>query len=136
MSLEDLKIYNLSMKLGEDIWAIVNSWDYFQKDTIGKQLVRAVDSIAANVSEGFGRYHYKDSKNFNYYARGSLYETKTWLTKGHNRNMISKNQFETLLSEIEILGKMLNSYIKSTGNVSEPFEEYVTPDSNNRDSND
>jgi four helix bundle protein len=124
------------MKLGEDIWAIVNSWDYFQKDTIGKQLVRAVDSIAANVSEGFGRYHYKDSKNFNYYARGSLYETKTWLTKGHNRNMVSKNQFETLSSEIEILGKMLNSYIKSTGNVSEPFEEYIAPDSNNGDYND
>jgi len=38
-----------------------------------------VDSIAANLSEGFGRYHYKEKKNFSYYSIGSLYETKTWI---------------------------------------------------------
>jgi four helix bundle protein len=46
------------MKLGEDVWALVIKWDYFSKDTIGKQLVRAVDSIAANLSEGYGRFHF------------------------------------------------------------------------------
>jgi len=44
-------------------------------------LIKAVDSVAANISEGFGRYHYKEAKHFSYYSRGSLYETKTWLTK-------------------------------------------------------
>ena len=29
---------------------------------IGKQLVRAVDSVSANLSEGFGRYHFKKRK--------------------------------------------------------------------------
>jgi four helix bundle protein len=37
----------------------VIKWDYFLKDTIGKQLVKAADSVAANLSEGFGRYHFK-----------------------------------------------------------------------------
>lgn len=60
MKLEELEIYQLSMEIGEKVWEIVNAWDYFAKDTIGKQLIRSTDSIAANISEGFGRYHYKD----------------------------------------------------------------------------
>jgi len=43
------------LKLGEKIWQIVAEWDYFQKDTVGKQWVKASDSVGANISEGFGR---------------------------------------------------------------------------------
>lgn len=60
MKLEELEIYQLLMEIGEKVWEIVNAWNYFAKDTIGKQLIRSTDSIAANISEGFGRYHYKD----------------------------------------------------------------------------
>ncbi|MCF8234142.1 MAG: four helix bundle protein [Bacteroidales bacterium] len=59
MKLEDFKVYNLAMELGEVIYEIVIKWDYFHKDTMGKQLVRAADSVASNLSEGIGRYHYK-----------------------------------------------------------------------------
>lgn len=62
-SLDDFKAYNLAMTLGEDVWKEVIKWGIFDKDTIGKQLVRACDSIAANLSEGLGRYHYKEAKN-------------------------------------------------------------------------
>lgn len=93
----------------------VQKWDYFSKDTIGKQLVKAVDSVAANLSEGFGRYHYKETKQFGYYSGGSLYETKTWLIKAHNRKLLNDKNFETLMKEINSLGKQLNKYIKSIG---------------------
>jgi four helix bundle protein len=83
---------------------------------VGKQLVRAADSIAANLSEGFGRYHYKENVNFSYYSRGSLYETKTWLTKAHNRNLIPDESFESFNAEIDTIGIKLNNYIKSIGN--------------------
>lgn len=115
MKLEELNVYNFSMKMSEDIWEIVIKWDYFTKDTIGKQLVRAADSIAANLSEGFGRFHYKENTNFCYYSRGSLYETKTWLTKAHKRKLISDESFESLNSEIDNIGVKLNNYIKSIG---------------------
>ena len=115
MKLEELNTYNLSMDLGEKIWNIVFKWDYFAKDTVGKQLVRAADSIAANLSEGFGRYHFKEAKNFGYYSRGSLFETKTWLTKAHNRKLVDSPEFEAFLSSIDSIGKMLNNYIKSIG---------------------
>jgi len=78
-------------------------------------LVRAIDSVAANLSEGFGRYHYKENKNFCYYSRGSLYESKTWLTKVRNRNLISEKKFDSLLISIDKISIKLNNYINSIG---------------------
>jgi len=43
-TLEKLEVYNIAEKFSDDIWDIVVKWDYFKKDTIGKQLVRAADS--------------------------------------------------------------------------------------------
>jgi four helix bundle protein len=127
-SLEDFKVYGLAMNLGEETWNIVDGWNYFQKDTIGKQLVRACDSIAANLSEGLGRYHFKEIKNFSYYSRGSLFETKTWLVKAYSRKLISETEFNKFISEIEIIGKMINSYINSLGDVKEyPNSEIPSP---------
>ena len=116
MKLENLEIYKLAMQLGETIHEHVTEWGYFQKDTIGKQLVRSADSIAANLSEGVGRFHYKEKRNFCYYSRGSLFETKTWLTKAKNRNYIDEALYIELETEIERLGVKINNYIKTIGN--------------------
>ncbi len=115
MKLEDFKVYNLAMDLGEEVYSEVINWNYFDKDTVGKQLVRAVDSIAANLSEGMGRYHYKERKNFSYYSRGSLFETKTWITKAHNRKLFNDELFGKLIQNIEIIGIKLNNYINTLG---------------------
>ncbi|MBU2493978.1 MAG: four helix bundle protein [Bacteroidetes bacterium] len=103
------------MELGEKTWDLVSRWNYFNKDTIGKQLVRAIDSVSANISEGFGRYHFKENKHFLYYARGSLSESKTWITKAYNRKLIEGNEYKTLIEEIEKLSVKLNNYINSIG---------------------
>ena len=115
MRLEELRVYNLSMEMAEKIWDIVIEWDYFKKDTIGKQLMRAADSVAANLSEGFGRYHYNEAKHFAYYSRGSLYESKTWLTKAYNRNLITETVFNSFINDIDTIGVKLNNYINSIG---------------------
>jgi four helix bundle protein len=114
-TLEDFKIYNQAMALGEQIWNLVDAWKYFEKDTIGKQLVKSADSICANLSEGLGRYHFKETRNFSYFARGSLFETKTWLTKAFNRKLIKEQQFIELINELELLGKRINAYINTLG---------------------
>lgn len=115
LKLEDLQVYQLSMQLAESIRSAVLKWVYFQKDTIGKQLVRSADSIAANLSEGFGRYHYKENKQFCYFARGSLFETKTWIQKAHNAKLFSNEEFTDYQIKIEELSLKLNAYIKSIG---------------------
>ncbi len=115
MKLEEFRVYQESMELGEKVWNITIEWDKFAKNTMGYQLVRAVDSIAANLSEGYGRYHYKEAKNFSYYSRGSLFETKTWLTKANNRCIIDKNTYKELITSIDSIGIKLNNYINSIG---------------------
>jgi four helix bundle protein len=118
MKLEEFRVYQLSMEIAEKIWIIVDGWDCFAKETIGLQLVRAVDSVAANLSEGFGRYHYKETIHFSYYSRGSLFETRTWLTKARNRNLLKSQDFELFEKQIEDIGIRLNNYIKSVGKIS------------------
>jgi len=117
MKLEEFRVYQMSMDLGEEVWNIVIKWDYFAKDTVGKQLVRAIDSVAANLSEGYGRYHYKEAKNFSYYSRGSLYESKTWITKAKKRKLIPEETFEEMIKSIDNIGVKLNNYIKSIGEI-------------------
>ncbi|HEY0054135.1 MAG TPA: four helix bundle protein [Pedobacter sp.] len=114
--LDDLEVYKRSEKLSDEIWDEVISWkDYFVKDTIGKQLVRSADSIGANIAEGYGRFHYKENRNFCYFSRGSIMETKSWLTKLKTRNIIEPAKADRLLDELTQVHKMLNSYIKFIG---------------------
>lgn len=115
MDLEKLEVYQLSMALGVKIWDQVDKWNYFQKDTIGKQLVRSVDSIGANISEGYGRYFFKENKKFCYYSRGSLIETKTWIKKAIDRKLIDDEFYNDTVADLELLHKKLNGYIKSIG---------------------
>jgi len=74
--LEDLEVYQLAESFGDEIWDIVIGWDYFAKDTVGKQITRSADSISSNIAEGYGRFHYKENKNFCYFSRGSIIEPR------------------------------------------------------------
>jgi four helix bundle protein len=56
IKLEDLEIYKVAMEIGDIVYHLVATWDYFDRDTLGKQLVRSADSIALNISEGYGRF--------------------------------------------------------------------------------
>ena len=89
MDLQKFKIIDQANQIGDSVWKEVIQWNYFNKDTIGKQLVRAADSISANLSEAYGRYSYADRKRFAYYARGSLCETINWLQISTKRKLIS-----------------------------------------------
>jgi len=120
MKLEDLQVYQLAMDIGERVWEIVLEWNYFARDTVGKQLVKAADSVAANLSEGWGRYHYKENRQFCYYSRGSLQETLTWLRKAQNRGLIDVGIFEFLRKDIDITSVKLNNYISSIGKKYKP----------------
>lgn len=115
MKLEDLKVNQLAMEIGDEIYFKVVEWESFQKGTTGKQLVEAVDSIAANISEGYGRYFYKENRQFQYYSRGSQSEIITWLTKAKNRKLISEIEYDNYMLKLEELGKRHNNYIKSIG---------------------
>ncbi|MEP6913630.1 MAG: four helix bundle protein [bacterium] len=110
---EKLQVYKLAEKLADGIWDVVRSWDYFAKDTVGKQMVKAADSIGANIAEGTGRGSLEDNRRFIRMARGSLYETQHWLRRSYKRSLLSKQQVALLTPIISELSPKVNAYFRS-----------------------
>lgn len=116
---ERLRVYQLAEKLADEIWSVVIAWDFFAKDTVGKQLVRAADSIGANVAEGTGRRSFIENRRFVRTARGSLNETRHWLRRAHRRGLLKKEVVEKIRPLVDELSLKLNAYLRSIGELVE-----------------
>lgn len=112
-----LHIYKLSEKLADEIWKIVASWSFFARNTVGVQIVKAADSIGANIAEGSGRGSDPELKRFLRISRGSLYETQHWLRRAYIRGLLSENQTKELVPIITELTPRLNAYLSSIGSL-------------------
>jgi hypothetical protein len=44
---ESLRVYRLSEELADAVWDVVSPWRILAKDTVGKQMIRAADSVGA-----------------------------------------------------------------------------------------
>lgn len=113
---EKLEVYQLAESFSDRIWKLAEGWNTFEKDTIGKQIVRSADSVSANIAESYGRYFYKESRQYFFYSRGSLRETKSWLSKCRRRNILLKDEADELITEAEKIPAKLNGYIKFIAN--------------------
>src|SRR4051812_37950586 len=90
--IQDTEVYKLAEKLSDLIWYAYDKWDYKAQHTLGLQVIRSADSIAANLAEGFGRYTMPDRKRFYTIARGSFEETKCWMRKAIRRKVLSEKE--------------------------------------------
>jgi four helix bundle protein len=109
--LESLEVWKLAMQLGEIVYKIVQRWDYFNKRGLGAQWTDSTDSVANNIAEGYGRYFYSENRNFCFYGRGSLYESKTQFLKAYSRKLVTSEEYKDLKERYETLAKRLNNYI-------------------------
>lgn len=109
--IEETRLYQRAKQVADGIWGAVVSWEWFAKDTVGKQLIRAVDSIGANIPESSGRYHPGDVVRFLHYARGSIKETRYWLRRALARQLISRADHDLSFEMLDQLGRELNAYI-------------------------
>lgn len=120
---ENLRVYRLSEDLADQIWDVALGWDQFAKDTIGRQIVRAADSVGANIAEGSGRGSYPDNRRFVRTARGSLNETQHFLRRAFRRKLLTPAQVAKLKPLIENFAPQLNAYLKSIGPVNSPVAD-------------
>ena len=112
---EDLEVWQLSMSLCTEIYALTNT-ELFSRDFgLKDQIRRSAVSIPSNISEGFER----DSKNqFLYFlaiSKGSCGELRTQLTIAYNLNYIEKNKFDELTTKCIQTSKQLagfSNYLK------------------------
>lgn len=116
LQLEDIESYRIAFELSNYVWEIVIKWDYFAKKTVGDQFVRAVDSISANIAEGFGRYGKKDKICFYRYSFGSVKESTDWNKKANIRLLLKDEQFRHITGELNKLPLSINQLIKFTNN--------------------
>lgn len=113
ISIEKLDVYILSRQYSVVGWSIYESLGWQQKKIIGDQMIRSVDSVGANIAEGYGRYHYLDKCRFYYNARGSLLEARHWFGLMFERGLIEEAMFiqtKQLGSDIHI---KINSLVHS-----------------------
>jgi four helix bundle protein len=115
IELKNLEVYQLSRKLSTIAWKIFCRMDFMDKKHIGDQFLRSVDSIGANIAEGYGRYHYLDKVRFYYNSRASHYEAFThWLELMLEREKISNDEFKSICETALKLQIKLNNFITST----------------------
>ncbi len=112
---EKLHVYQLAERLADEVWVVVSGWNQFDKNTVGMQLVRAADSIGANIAEGSGRGSFQDNRRFIRIARGSLNETQHWLRRAYKRKLLATSQVERLKPILDELPPRLNAYLRSVG---------------------
>ncbi|MEA3287098.1 MAG: four helix bundle protein [Candidatus Marinimicrobia bacterium] len=82
-----------------------------EKYNLCDQMRRAAISITANISEGYGRFHYKESAQYYRISRGSLYELKDHLMSCHDLSYIDEILFQDGLHLIEKAKISLNGFI-------------------------
>ena len=114
LQLNDIGCYKRAFNLSNYAWNIVTEWEWFAKKTVGSQFAEAIDSISANIAEGFGRYGKKDKIKFYYYSFGSVKEGLDWNEKSKSRRLLIPEQYNHIFNELELLPKEIHHLIKFT----------------------
>ncbi len=114
LQLNDISCYKRALRLSNYVWKIVANWDWFAKRTVGVQFVTSIDSISANVAEGFGRFGKKDKCKFYYFSFGSNKEALDWNEKSKTRNLISDDDYAYILKELQLLPMEIHQLINFT----------------------
>lgn len=119
VNLKDLFVYKLSLDLSLFYGRIYEKFDWETKKIEGMQLIRSIDSVGANIAEGYGRFHYLDRIKFYYNARGSLLESKHWCYLLFKREKITTENYKILIEKLNALHVNLNGFINACYKVRE-----------------
>ena len=112
LDLRDLEVYRLARKHSALGWRVYSVFNWHLKKIIGDQMITSIDSVGANIAEGYGRFHYLDKNKFYYNARGSLLEAQHWLGVMLERKLITDNFFKQCKEVSSQLLIKLNTLIK------------------------
>lgn len=105
---EKLIVWQLAMDFGEEINTIANSFPQTERYNLSSQILRAVDSIALNISEGSVEQTIPEFKRFLNYSIRSITEVVSCLHKAKRRNYITQEQFDYFYAKsFELMNRTL-----------------------------
>ena len=113
-SFEDLLVWQKARELVKLLYELTTAFPKEERYNLVDQIRRAATSIAANIAEGFSRYHLKESVMFYRNARGSCAELKSHLYLSCDLNYLTKKNSDLCFEKIDEVGKMLNGLINLT----------------------
>ena len=113
--LNDLEVYKLAKELSRIGWEIYQDLNWQTRKIMGDQFIESVDSVGANIAEGYGRFHYLDRIKFYYNSRASLIECNDhWIELLKERKKIDDKKYKKFKKVAENLSIKLNNFITST----------------------
>lgn len=107
----ELSVWKESKLLALNIYKETASFPKEELYGLISQMRRCAISVPSNIGEGCGRNHSKDSIQFFYISRGSLYELETQLHISKDLEYIDLEIFEKLKAQIINCKKLLNGFI-------------------------
>ena len=115
--LHDLDVYHSARKLSSMAWIVYQRLSFQEKKVWGDQMLSAVDSVGANIAEGYARFHYLEKCRFYYISRASLSEgIEHWIDLGFERGIVNDQEYQELSKVRTDIQIRLNNMIKSTYN--------------------
>lgn len=110
--IEEMGFFKEYVAIAEWSWSVVCKWPPFARETVGKQLVRAIDRVGATLVEGDGRYSDAEAAHFFTMARASARETRYWIERAVDRSLISASEADGRLSALNGATRQLNVLIR------------------------
>jgi len=110
-SFTDLNVWKEARSFQLFIFNLSKSFPPEEKYKLPDQIIRSSRSIAANIAEGHGRFHFQEQIQFCRQARGSLSEVLNHVYTAFDCNYISKEQVIEIENKSEALLKLVNGYI-------------------------
>lgn len=107
---EQLDVYRLAEKLADEVWQIVQAWETFPRETVGRALVRAADRIGAHIATGAGEGGFPEHPRCVRRAQGALNEVKHSLRRAFRRRLLTEEQVHTLRALLDELSPRLDAY--------------------------
>ncbi|MBX2932099.1 MAG: four helix bundle protein [Chitinophagaceae bacterium] len=93
------------------MYTIAKSFPIEEKYNLTDQLIRSSRSITSNISEGHGRFHFKEQIRYCITSRGSLTETLNHLITVFDCSYITDKQLQDYREKYLHILKLINGYI-------------------------
>ena len=110
--IEEMDLFRRYVEIADWAWDVVSTWPPLAVDTVGKQLVRALDRVGATLVEGDGRYGSADAIHFFVMGRASAREARYWIQRAIFRDLISTEDGGARVTALTEATRMLNGLIR------------------------
>ena len=115
-------VWQKSQALAAEVVALVSALPRDRSaEIIGAQLLRAASSVAANIAEGYGRYSQASYRSHLSIARGSLFETKSWIDLLARSGFLSSDTATSLNEKCDEVGRLITFRMKSLGSARQTY---------------